>query len=248
MKKLTFILEVIFAFASYHGKTQSLNTKLTGSLESIQNLPENRNTHRTRPGNGNDTIVNSYYKSLLGLNYVSASTLTETRTQPYGFNTNGTGFPSTVTIAGLPARAVIDTAFVYIAASYTEAIAPPCTITITNPSSIVNTYSCVTIGTGGSVCWGGEVGTVAYRTGINPSIAGNGNYQVNINGLANPDWEVDGVTLFLTYIDPSSNDTGTVILADGCKSYGMTRGTYHDIVRGFTGCTTGSSGGVFFDL
>jgi len=240
MKKILFII----AFASSLVTAQNVNIQPNGTWASVKDLPQYRNTKHKNVGNGNGNLGDSYYKSLVGLNYVEASELTETRTASYGFNI-AYGLPASLSITGLPTSATIDTAFVYFAASYTEATPPVCSITITNPASVVNTYPCVNIGSGGPVCWG-ETGTATYRIGVSPAISGNGTYSVNISGFTNPNWEVDGVTLLIVYTDPALTDTGTIVIADGDLPY--TNSSFNYVLSGFTACHSGSSKGNAFVL
>jgi hypothetical protein len=68
--------------------------------------------------------------------------------------------------------------------------------------------------TGDNICWTGN-GSVTYRTDVTSLISGNGNYVVTLNGFANPEYEVDGVTLIVIYNDPTATYSGSMALYDG---------------------------------
>ncbi len=239
MKKTISLFMLLASFGIFEIQAQqAVVKKPDGTVQSIKNYKQTSG----RVGSGSHVLGNSYYRSNAGLNYVQASVLTETRAS---FNL-GSGFPATLTISGLPSGAIIDTAFVYMAASYWQASPPPLAIIVTNPVSVVDSFRCVNIGSDTAVCWG-DKGTAAYRTGIDNLISGNGNYTINIKGIStsSADKEIDGVTLFIVYTNPAVPDTGTVVLADGCLSDIHGTGINYTF-GGFTGCATGSSGGQGF--
>ncbi len=190
-------------------------------------------------GNGNSTFGQSYIvQNLCGFNYVMNGLQTTTR-----YTTPGTGFPATVPIAGIPAGFVVQKAYVYYGVSYTEAAAPPTSVVITNPALANSTIASIIAGTGHSVCWG-EVGTATYRCDVTSMISGNGNYIINITGFANAAYEVDGVTLVITYIDPAATYSGNMVIWDGdMANFTGTSMTYTG--NGFTACTASSSGSTF---
>ncbi len=204
------------------------NTSLTSK---VANLP--------RTSNGNSTFGQSYVvQNLCGFNYVTGSVNTQTRAswQP------GTGFPTTVPIAGLPAGFVVQSAFVYYGCSYTEVTPPATTVTITNPSLVSNTIASVMIGQGGDVCWGAK-GTCGYRCDVTAAISGNGNYKIDLNGFLNAAYEVDGVTLIITYVDPAALYSGSISIWDGNIIGIGTQVNYTG--TGFTSCTASSAGSAF---
>ncbi|HTA28386.1 MAG TPA: SprB repeat-containing protein, partial [Bacteroidia bacterium] len=154
--------------------------------------------------------------NVCGLNWTAASVLTETRSISILSNTNGTGFPTSLTIGGIPANCYqIEQAYLYYEASYTEAVAPVTTATFTNPALATATLPSTIVATGPQKCWG-EVGTATYRVDVTANIAGNGNYSVNLNGFSNAGYEVDGCTLIIVYIaGPTNSTTGNFALFDG---------------------------------
>src|SRR5580704_14371986 len=108
----------------------------------------------SRVGNGNGVLGQSYVnQNVCGLNYVQGNVMTETRSQPFAFNTNGTGFPTTIATAGIPSCFTIQQAYLYWEASYTEANPPAVSATVTNPNLVVNTYVSTMIGQSLPKCW-----------------------------------------------------------------------------------------------
>ncbi|MBI3502205.1 MAG: hypothetical protein HY063_10445 [Bacteroidetes bacterium] len=149
------------------------------------------------PYNGNGSLGPAYSATACGLNYVFDSTLVETRFNTYTTAGNyGSGLPAKWNISGLPASYVVDKAFVWALVSYQSATAPASTVTITNPASGISNFSASPAGTDGPKCWG-ETGTAVYRYDVTPSVVGNGIYTFNFSGFSNPNWEIDGATLFI---------------------------------------------------
>lgn len=169
---------------------------------------------KLKPLDGTGSLGESYNNSACGLNYVQSSVLTETRSQQWGFNANGTGLPTTCAIAGLPSCMIVDKAFVWYVVSYQEATLPSTTVTITNPNNVTSNVATTMIGSGPSKCWA-ETGTGVFRADVTSSISGNGNYTIDIQGLQNKNWEVDGVTLLIIYKNSAATYYGTMIIDDG---------------------------------
>ncbi len=201
---------------------------------SAVNVPVGQHT-----GNGNSTFGQSYIvQNLCGLNYVMNGLMTTTRYTP-----PGSGFPATIPIAGLPAGFVVQKAYVYYGASYTEPTPPATSVAITNPASVNSTIASVMIGSGHSVCWG-ETGTATYRCDVTSMISGNGNYVINLTGFANAAYEVDGASLIIMYVDPAATYSGNIVIWDGdMANYTGTSMTFN--ASGFTACTASSSASVF---
>lgn len=171
------------------------------------------------PLNGNNTLGMTFNQSACGLNYASASQLTQTRSQP-NFNTNGTGLPTTLGISGIPSCPTIVRSYVWYTVSYQGALP-------TSSSVVINsvTVPAVNIGQSGQKCWG-ETGTVVFRADVTANATGNGTYNIDITGLANKNWEVDGVTLMIIYRDNSATYQGSLVLWDGantCSSGGCNK-------------------------
>jgi large repetitive protein len=204
-------------------------------------------------GSGLDTCI-FYAFDVCGLNYVYGSVMTETRSIADGWNTNGTGFPATINISGIPSTCtVILQAYLFMDASCTETTPPKPTVTITNPAAAVSTTGAIITGTGPAKCWG-EKGTVSYRVDVTSSISGNGNYIISPTGFANASSEVDGCTLMIIYqTGPTTGTTGTLFLFDGAaveNSYdSYLEGLYdlrNDSIYGLDVCANSTSAQTFF--
>jgi hypothetical protein len=179
-----------------------------------------------------------------GLNYTEATVLTETRTAGYGFNMGGTGFPTTLSITGIPSIycSTVAKAYVYLGVSYTEATPPPASITLTNPAAVVTTVPASMRGAAQPVCWG-EIGTATYRADVTSLITGNGNYNVDVSGFANKNWEIDGVTLFIVYQDHTVSYSGSIQINDGDIGYTMLEDS--SVQRGFNVCASSANATAF---
>ncbi len=243
---------IILSFLTFGLKAQTpCPTCHQGTKGTMIDSLTKRVPHGPRIGNGNGTLGQSYVlQNVCGLNYTQASILTETRSAIYAFNANGSGFPCTLAIGGLPCggNANIEKAYLYYEASYTEATPPVTSATITNPVPATATYASVMIGQAGPKCWG-EVGCAAWRTDVTAAISGNGAYTINLNGFANAAWEVDGVTLIIIYKNPAATYSGSISLWDGniVEYFLLGTQTYGGIsVCGTT--ATANAFGVFGDI
>jgi len=151
-----------------------------------------------------------YNNAACGLNYVQVTAKVTTRYPTPA----GTALPCTLSVAGLPNCNLIDTAFLWMTCSYQSGSSASPTISFTNPNMVTTNLTGTVIGTGGSKCWG-ESGTRIFRNDVTSSIAGNGNYIVDVSGFTNKNWETDGITLFIIYRDPTAAYHGTIVLNDG---------------------------------
>ncbi|HVA98486.1 MAG TPA: SprB repeat-containing protein, partial [Bacteroidia bacterium] len=203
-----------------------------GNLKNAANPPS--------PLNGSGTLGNTYDNTACGLNYVYGSVKVTTRYATPA----GSGNPATITIAGIPASCVvIDKAYLWYDASYTEASAPASTVQFTNPVPATATYSSAIIGTGPSKCWG-ETGTATYRTDITAAISGNGTYKINITGFSNASSEIDGAALIIIYKNTAATYQGTMVIADGCLvNTGAATSSY--TLSGFTACAAAPTASAF---
>lgn len=194
--------------------------------------------------NGNHALAQSYIlQNVCGLTYATSSVLIETRSQPYSFNANGSGFPAPLNITGLCGVNRPQKAYVYYDASYTEASAPATTVTIKNPAAVTATYPSVLIGTDVSKCWS-ETGTAAYRCDVTAAISGSGAYSItSINGFANAAYEVDGATLIVIYTTAATY-SGSIVLWDGCLTT-TASGTVTYTGTGFSACAAASTAQAF---
>ncbi len=198
------------------------------------------------PQNGNASLGQSYNNSACGLNYVHADKLIETRYNQYSTSvppTLGSGLPTNISVIGIPATAIIDKAHAYYIVAYTETVVPTTNFLITNPNSVSSTIPAATIGTDAPKCWS-ETGTAVYRADITAAISGNGNYFVNVTGLVNPDWEVDGISLVIIYKDLFATYQGSFTIWDGAiTEQGPTAPVQN--ISGLNICSTPSNAKAF---
>ncbi len=183
-------------------------------------------------------------ENVCGLNFVQVSQLVETRSKNAGFNTNGTGLPTTVSLAGLcGANDSIIKAYLYWSTSYYGSIANPALVDIKNPLSNNYSYNVSIIGLSGQKCWG-ETGTAAYRGDVTSCISGSGSYTINITGAGDSAYEVDGITLLVIYRDPTATYSGSLIIYDGIQT--SHPGTpYLQTFTGFNVCAASSNSSAF---
>ncbi len=250
MKRILF-LSVLTVFLSFTGFAQSLpNNPGTGIVKGKGNPTTNLvnltlDNVKNSPNKMAPVIVNALNSAptwagidVCGLNWTSAHVLTETRTQVVPVNTNGTGFPTTMTIGGIPANCYqIEAAYLYYTASYTEVGPPVTSANFTNPALVTSVVPATLVATGPNVAWG-ETGTAEYRCDVTANISGNGNYTVNLNGFANAAWEVNGCTLVIIWIaGPTNSGTATFAIWDGDWVENTSSTTYSDIVSFPAPCT-----------
>jgi gliding motility-associated-like protein len=165
---------------------------------------------------GNQSLGVSYSLTKCGLNFTQASVKLEQRNAPVG-----TPQPAVLNIAGIPAGAIIEKAFLYSGGSGNGG---PQTATINGPLGTQN-FPMTLIGTSVDKCWNYGTnpqvnGTVTYRADVTAAVNGNGAY--SISGLlvnpGNPPGgdDMDGASLVVIYSDPSVILwEGTIVIADG---------------------------------
>ena len=247
MKKILLYLSfTLLTFTLVEGQTKCLTCK-EGMHDGI-NFSAAKSVLNSSPktGDGNSALGQSYVQqNLCGMNYVQASVQTTTRYTA----TVGTGFPTTLNIAGLPVGFTVQKAYVYYGASYTEGTAPATSVDITNPAAANSTIASTIIGTAPSVCWG-ETGTASYRCDVTAMISGNGAYTVDLPGFANEGYEVDGATLIIIYVDPAATYSGNISLWDGDIS-NSTGAPINVTETGITACTSSIAAtgfGIYGDM
>jgi gliding motility-associated-like protein len=177
---------------------------------------------------GNDALGQTYNVTACGLNYAYASQLTTTRG---GYP--GTGFPTTLTISGIPACASIVQAYAYWGVS-----------TGTNNTNYTfngTPGNATLIGTGPDKCWG-LGGSSNYRADVTALVTGNGVYTLDCGTGAN---DTDGATLIIIYTDPSVAYEGTLILDDGCQ-VNTSGGQETHTMTGFSACATATQAHGFW--
>lgn len=189
--------------------------------------------------NGSGTLGQTYSNSDCGLNYVQDSKLIQTRSQSWGYNTNGSGLPTTLAIAGIPSCATILRAYLWCTVSYTSS-----SVMAVNFIFNSNSVPAVNIGTDAPKCWG-ENGTVVYRGDVTAYITGNANYSVDIIGLTNKNWEVDGITLMVIYKDNSAAYQGSLVLWDGAITCSLVGCTINQTMSGISACGNSTAANAF---
>lgn len=212
-------------------------------------IQKGENILSVSPLDGSTFLGQTYDSSACGLNFVQASQLVETRSVAAGFNTNGTGLPTTLNISGLPSCNTILKAYVWYIVSYIGANAQPSSVDITNPALSTSNSTAAIIGTGIPKCWG-ETGTAVYRADVTSAISGNGIYGININGITGtnvtfPNWydQIDGVTLFIIYKDYSATYQGSLVIWDG--NITSVSGAVAQTMAGINACGNSTSANAF---
>lgn len=157
--------------------------------------------------NGNGVLGSIYTQSKCGLDYKSASQRIGQR-----FSPAGVAQPAPFVIAGIPAGAVIEKAYLWAGGSGNGAAQ---TSTLTGPAGTFS-YPMSVVGSGADVCWS-YAGTYNYRADVTTAVSGNGTY--NISGLmvstVTSGNDMSGATLMVIYSDPSASWAGHITLADG---------------------------------
>jgi gliding motility-associated-like protein len=164
--------------------------------------------------NGNQALGTNYNLTKCGLNYTTASAVTGQR-PPVG----GQVQPVALNIAGIPAGATIEAAFLYTEGSGNGAAQ---TATIAGPLGTA-AYPMTLIGSSSDKCWGYS-GSHSYRADVTASVNGNGTY--NVSGLlVDPALahtnDMDGCSLVVIYSQTGQLWTGTLIINDGALEGGI---------------------------
>lgn len=184
------------------------------------------------------TLTEYYRKSECGLNFAYAGQKVTNRQSAGG---TGSGFPSTVTLAGIPATAKIDKAIMLYENSYNAGSPLTPNVTITAPGGASLPFNIGPIGQHVDKCWS-EVGTRAYRFDITSIYNGNGAYVINSN---TPPDEVDGVALFVFYVDTVANYQGSIIFYDGLFTNNTTGGAFNLTMTNLKPCSASSKADAF---
>lgn len=183
------------------------------------------------PLDGSTVLGPTYLNTACGLNYTSASQKIGQRFSPAGVPQ-----PATFAIAGIPATAVIEKAYVWCGSSGNGVAV---NLTVTDPFALVNNYPMAVIGSDQDKCWGYS-GTHTYRADITASITGNGNYTISgfptsiSSGGTN---DVDGATMMVIWSDPTSTVEGTIVIWDGCVV--INGGVTTQTINNFNACAQG---------
>ncbi len=181
--------------------------------------------------NGNGTLATSYTQTACGLGYTQVSARLNKRS--FGFTpATGTTQPCPLVVTGIPAGAIIQAAFLYSGGSGNMGAF---NATIVNPAATSQSFPMTQIGTHTDKCWG-YGGTYTYRANVTSIITGNGTYSLSGCPVMpqTPNKDTDGATLFIIYVDPNLNITGSIVLADGCL-VGI-GGSVNALISGFNVC------------
>ncbi|HTF03023.1 MAG TPA: PKD domain-containing protein [Bacteroidia bacterium] len=180
------------------------------------------------PQDGSTVLGPTFQMSECGLNYTTASQKIGQRISPAGVPQ-----PATFAIAGIPATAVIQKAYVWCDASGNGAAI---NLNVTNPFTVATAFPMTLIGSDQDKCWGYS-GTHSYRADVTACIAGNGNYTISgfptsvSSGGTN---DVDGATMMVIWSDPTSTFQGDIVIWDGCVV--INGGTTTQDINNYTAC------------
>jgi len=246
VKKFYFVSILLIAAVKLYSQCVDCHNGINYSQLNNKNLAAH-----PRPADSSGGLAKSYYfQNICGLNWQQSSILVETRSQQYNFNANGTGLPAPIPMTFDTCKNIdsVVKALLYFNGSYfTPYAANPASVSITNPSAQVFSYSADSIGTGPSKCWG-ETGTIAYRVDVTNCIKGGGSYLVNLSGTGITAQAIDGITFVIVYVDKSVKYSGSLILWDGLWTGG---GVKSQTFTGFNVCEASSSAqafGIFADM
>jgi len=200
---------------------------------SISNLrPIGNSTNNVMNGNG--VIATSYTQTACGLGYTQVSARLHKRVFSGVPPGTGTTQPCPIVVSGIPAGAIIQAAFLYAGGSG-QTGSGNFNATLINPSAVSQVFAMTQIGFHTDKCWG-YGGTWTSRANVTAVITGNGTYTISgcpVMPQA-PSKDTDGATLFIVYIDPALNITGSIVIADGCQ-VGV-GGTVNSLITGFNVC------------
>ncbi len=190
------------------------------------------------PQNGNGTLGVCYSMTKCGLDFTSASQRLGRRGPLAGVLQ-----PAPFVIAGIPAGAVIEKAFLWAEGSGNGAAQ---TATVNGPLG-PGSYPMAIVGQGPDKCWGYS-GSYTYRADVTASVNGNGTY--NISGiLTNPpnaSNDMDGATLVVIWSQASMAWRGTINIADGAYVVNGGTATYNLPYTAVCGATSGAK--AFFSV
>ncbi len=184
--------------------------------------------------NGNGSIATTYTQTACGLGFTQVSARLHKRVFSGVPPGTGTTQPCPIVVSGIPAGAIIQRAILYAGGS-----GPTGTgnfnATIVNPSSVSQNFAMTQIGFHTDKCWG-YGGTWTSSSNVTSIISGNGTYTLSGCPVMpqTPSKDTDGATLFIVYIDPALNTTGSIVIADGCQ-VGV-GGTINSVISGFNVC------------
>lgn len=227
--KLPILYSSVCVFVSAFLFAQNGSTPVSGQ-NPYGNSSVARSGDPNTPQDGNASIGPTYQFSACGLNYTTASQKIGQRVSPPGVPQ-----PATFAIAGIPATAVIQKAYVWTEGSGNGVAI---TINLTNPFAVSSNFNMTLIGTDQDKCWGFQ-STTSYRADVTSLVVGNGNY--TISGLptspssSSASNDMDGATMMVIWSDPTANFQGDIVIWDGCY---VGIGTQQSVtLNGFQACS-----------
>lgn len=184
--------------------------------------------------NGNGVIATNYTQTACGLGYTQVSARLHKRVFSGVPPGTGTTQPCPIVVSGIPAGAIIQAAFLYAGGSGPTG-SGNFNATLVNPSAVSQVFTMTQIGFHIDKCWG-YGGTWTSRANVTAVIIGNGTYTLSGCPVMpqSPSKDTDGATLFIVYVDPALNITGSIVIADGCQ-VGV-GGTINSLISGFNVC------------
>lgn len=186
---------------------------------------------------GSTVLGPTYSKDTCGLNYVTVSQKVGQR-----FTPPGPPQPCTSVVSGLPSCCVILKAYLWADASGNGSAV---TASVTNPSSVTNTFPMTLIGTDVDKCWSYQQ-TDSYRADVTSIIAGNGNYIFSGFPVGTSSCDIDGYTLMIIYSDPLATYEGHIDIWDGAVV--ITGGTTTQTMTGITPCANSTNQRAFMQI
>ncbi|NOT37156.1 MAG: hypothetical protein HOP11_07240 [Saprospiraceae bacterium] len=221
------------------GTIQVMNAQ-TGCINGTPRWCNGSNINNTSSRNGNGVLGPTINICRTGLDFVTSSQRLGQRFSPIGIPQ-----PAIFTVSGIPAGAIIETAYLY---SGTSGNGIAVTANITNPSASTTGFPMAVIGSGSDKCWG-YAGSFSYRATVTSIISGNGNYTISGLPVGGTN-DTDGATLLIIYSVASATFTGCISIDDGSI---VSIGTNSSDQVTFTACgTTALPGarafGMFADL
>lgn len=210
--RISLLFVFLAAAIGLHAQQNNSSTNCPGVPGACGYTNTNQNVQRSggpapAPQNGNGTLGVIFDMQKCGLDYTHASQRLGKRFTPAGINQ-----PAPFNIAGIPACAVIERAYLWAEGSGNGAAQ---TANINGPAGTFS-FPMTVVGQGPDKCWGYS-GSYTYRADVTAAVNGNGTY--NISGiLTNPPTagnDMDGATLLVVWSVPSQTWAGRIIIADG---------------------------------